>query len=99
MPVYRDAGLLGELAPGEEQGADRDQADGAPLLDKAAWIAVGANPDGLVWSSSTMPTILCPLTPPSAFCRAMRALKPAGALLNSDEPSPVSEVIITRVIG
>ena len=29
----------------------------------------------------------------------MRALKPAGALLNSDDPSPVSEVIMTMVMG
>ena len=37
--------------------------------------------------------------PPSAFCSAIRALKPAGALLNSDDPSPVSEVIMTMVMG
>ena len=46
-----------------------------------------------------MPTILCPLTPPSAFCSAMRALNPAGAWLNSEEPSPVSDVIMAIVIG
>jgi hypothetical protein len=29
----------------------------------------------------------------------MRALKPGGVLANSEEPGPVSEVIITRVSG
>ena len=43
--------------------------------------------------------ILCPSIPPSAFCSAMRASKPAGAWLNSDAPSPVSEVIMTMVTG
>ena len=33
---------------------------------------------GFVWSSMTSGTSLCPFTPPLAFCRAMRALKPAG---------------------
>src|ERR1700693_1376053 len=67
-------------------------------LDRASWtaeeIAVG-----LVWSSRTMPESLWPLTPPSAFCRAMRALNPAGAVLNWEDPGPVNEEIMARVIG
>src|ERR1700722_11161890 len=70
----------------------------AGFFDTASWTAA-ATSVGLVWSSRTTPVILWPSIPPSTFCRAMRALKPAGALLNSDEPSPVSEVIITRVMG
>ena len=68
------------------------------FLESASWTAVAISV-GLVWSSRTTPVILWPSMPPSAFCMAMRALKPAGALLNSDEPSPVSEVIITMVMG
>jgi hypothetical protein len=47
----------------------------------------------------TTPEILWPWIPPSAFCSATRALNPAAAWLNSEEPGPVSEVIMARVIG
>ena len=67
-------------------------------LEMASCTAVAISV-GLVWSSRTMPESLWPLTPPSAFCRAMRALNPAGAGLNSEDPGPVSEVIMARVIG
>ena len=70
----------------------------AGFFETASWTAVAISV-GLVWSSRTTPLILWPSMPPSAFCSAIRALKPAGALLNSDEPSPVSEVIMTRVMG
>ena len=66
-------------------------------LERASCTAVAISV-GLVWSSRTMPEILCPFTPPSAFCSAMRALNPAGAWLNSDAPSPVSEVIMAMVM-
>ena len=55
-------------------------------LERASWTAV-ATPDGLVWSSRTIPVSLCPLTPPSAFCSATRALNPAAAWLNSEAPA------------
>jgi hypothetical protein len=67
-------------------------------LESAPCTAV-AIAEGLVWSSSTVPTSLCPFTPPSAFCIAIRALNPAAAWLNSADPGPVSDVIIARVIG
>ncbi len=54
---------------------------------------------GLDWSSMTRGTILCPLMPPSAFCREMRARKPSGASLNSGPASPVSEVMRAIVSG
>ena len=49
------------------------------FLESASWTAVTISV-GLVWSSRTTPLILWPSIPPSAFCMAMRALKPAGAL-------------------
>ncbi len=70
----------------------------AGFFEMASWTAV-AICVGLVWSSRTTPLILWPSIPPCAFCSAIRALKPDGALLNSDDPSPVSEVIMTRVMG
>jgi hypothetical protein len=48
--------------------------------------------DGLVWSSITKGTSLCPSTPPSAFWRSRRASKPAGEVAFSDPPSPVRSV-------
>ena len=61
-----------------------DTSPNAPF-EIVSWTAVEI-PVGLVWSSRTMPLILWPFTPPSAFCSAMRALKPAGAMLNSEAP-------------
>ena len=48
---------------------------------------------GLVWSSMTSGTSLCPLTPPCAFCRAVRAWKPAGDVEFWEPPSPVMSVM------
>src|ERR1700678_2008884 len=42
---------------------------------------------------------LWPFTPPSAFCRSMRASNPDGELAFSEAPSPVRSVTYARVIG
>src|SRR5580704_9865726 len=47
----------------------------------------------------TRGTSLWPCTPPWAFCRAMRALNPAGDVPFWDEPGPVSSVTYAMVIG
>src|SRR5271167_199504 len=47
----------------------------------------------------TRGTSLCPLTPPSAFCMSMRALKPAGESPSWVAPSPVTEVMYAMVMG
>ena len=47
---------------------------------------------GLVWSSRTRGTSLCPFTPPSAFCRSILALKAPGDVASSDAPGPVIDV-------
>ena len=60
-------------------------------LESASWTAVAIS-DGLVWSSMTSGTSLCPFTPPSAFCRSMRASNPAGEVEFSAPPSPVRSV-------
>ena len=52
---------------------------------RASWTAVAISV-GLVWSSRTTPLILWPSIPPSAFCRAIRALKPAGGVAEFGRP-------------
>ncbi len=95
-PVTGTPCWLGYLAARKNSGLVETMPK-APL-EMASCTAVAISV-GLVWSSRTMPESLWPLTPPSAFCRAMRALNPAGAEVNSDDPGPVSEVIMARVIG
>src|SRR6202044_3396714 len=95
-PVTGTPCWFGVLSARKNKGLS-ETIPSAPL-DRADWTAV-ATSVGLVWSSRTTPTILWPFTPPSAFCMAIRALNPTGALLNSDEPSPVSDVIKAMVMG
>src|SRR5580704_10707330 len=47
----------------------------------------------------TTGTSLCPLTPPSAFCRSIRALKPAGDDEFWGPPGPVRSVMYAMVTG
>ena len=95
-PVTGTPCWFGALSARKKRGLT-DTMPTAPL-ESAFWTAV-ATSVGLVWSSRTTPVILWPLTPPSAFCIAMRELKPTAAWLNSEDPSPVSEVIMTTVNG
>ena len=64
----------------------------ANAFESASWTAV-AMADGLVWSSMINGTSLCPFTPPSAFCRASRALNAPGDVESSDAPGPVIDVM------
>ena len=47
---------------------------------------------GLVWSSMTSGTNLCPFTPPMAFCASIRAMNPDCDPPSWDAPAPVSEL-------
>ena len=49
--------------------------------------------EGLVWSSMTCGTSLCPSTPPSAFCIVDPGVEPAGELASSAAPGPVTDVM------
>ena len=75
-PVTGTPCWLGTLSARKNRGLV-DTMPSAPL-ERASWTAVDT-PDGLVWSSMTMPVSLWPFTPPCAFCKAMRALNPAAA--------------------
>ena len=61
-------------------------------LESASCTAV-AMAVGLVWSSITSGTNLCPCTPPWAFCRSIRASKACGELEVSGAPAPLREVM------
>ena len=61
-------------------------------FESASWTAVAIS-DGLVWSSMTSGTSLCPSTPPSAFWRSIRASNAEGDEESSDAPGPVMEVM------
>jgi hypothetical protein len=67
-------------------------------FEMALWTAV-AMMEGLVSSSMMRGTSLCPFTPPSAFCKSIRAVKPAGDDASSDAPGPVRELMYAMVIG
>ena len=67
-------------------------------FEMASWTAV-ATADGLVWSSITIGSNLCPLTPPSAFCMSIRARRPEGSLENSVAAGPVNDVTNAILMG
>ncbi len=72
---------------------NRGLCDTIPKAFESASCTAVAMDEGFVWSSMISGTSLCPLTPPSAFCRAIRALNPAGDVPFSDAPSPVRSVM------
>src|ERR1017187_6802041 len=76
------------LAPRKKSGLT-EQMPVTPF-ETASCTAVGSD-EGLVWSSMTIPSILCPFTPPMAFCRAIRALKPWAELENPLAAAPVRD--------
>ena len=63
----------------------------ANAFESASCTAVAIS-DGLVWSSMTSGTNLCPCTPPSAFCKSRRASNAAGDDPSSGAPGPVTDV-------
>ena len=70
----------------------------AGFLESASWTAVAISV-GLVWSSRTTPVDFVAVDAAFGVLQGDAGVEPAGALLNSDDPSPVSDVIITMVMG
>ena len=95
-PVTGTPCCWGYLAARKKSGL-ADTMPNAPL-DSALCTPVTTSV-GLVWSSTTSGTSLCPFTPPSAFWSAIRAKKPAGSEEVSGALGPVSDVTNARVIG